>query len=159
MAEFSILELEEEHTAAVRRTVPRSELTGFFDTAFVTVLEALQRAGRQPAGAPFARYRGDPTDVVDVEAGFPVTEPLADTDELVAGTLPAGRAVEAVHVGSYDDLRSTYDRIWAWAAEHHLELGTEMWERYESGPASDPDPATWRTRILWPLARPKVEAG
>jgi hypothetical protein len=31
----------------------------------------------QPAGPPFALYRGMPTEIVDVEAGFPVPATVA----------------------------------------------------------------------------------
>jgi hypothetical protein len=27
-----------------------------------------------------------------------------------------------------------------------------MWESYLSDPSAEPDPATWRTQLTWPLA-------
>lgn len=159
MTEISLIDVEEQPTVGVRRVVRVTELAAFFDTVFTELIDRLRQAGVQPVGAPFARYRGMPTDVVDIEAGFPVTESFPASGDLVAGALPAARAIEAVHVGPYDQLRETYARIEAWAAEHHLEPIGDMWERYESGPASHPDPATWRTRILWPVSAPQVEAG
>lgn len=157
MEEIRIIELQEQATAGVRQIARMDELTTLFDSKFAEVAEALQASRVTPAGAPYARYRGRPTDTVDVEIGFPVTEAFPPTGGLVVDALPAVRAVETFHVGSYDKLRETYQRIESWVAEHELQTLEESWEIYESGPESDPDPTTWRTRILWPLTGPQVE--
>jgi AraC family transcriptional regulator len=36
--------------------------------------------------------------------------------------------------------------------EHSLTPSDEMWEVYLSDPQTEPDPATWRTQIFWPVA-------
>jgi len=155
--EISLIDVEEQPTVAVRRQVRMVELADFLGGTFDAVAAEVSRAGLRIAGAPFARYRGKPTDVVDVEAGFPLTEPWRADGDLVAGNLPAARAIEAVHHGSYDELRGAYTAIEAWAAEHHVTTQEDVWELYEAGPQSDPDPQTWRTRIVWPIERPAVE--
>lgn len=160
MTTIGLIDVEEQPTVGIRRRVPVSELPTFFAEVFDAVAASVERAGSRIAGAPYALYRGAPTDTVDVEAGFPLTEPYRGEDsELVTGVLPAAHAIEAVHQGDYESLHRTYAEVEAWAVEHHLHPQEEMWERYEAGPSSDPDPATWRTRIVWPVARPQVEAG
>ncbi|WP_199422296.1 GyrI-like domain-containing protein [Actinotalea solisilvae] len=160
MDEFGVVEQLERPTAGVRRVVRMDAISEAFQ-ALDTVLAALGDRGVAPAGPPYARYRGEPTDVVDVEVGFPVesTAPLAAADgsgapELVLGALPAGLAVETVHAGAYDGLGAMYGRLTAWMAEHHLQRGEDSWEIYESGPASDPDPTTWRTRVVVRVSGP-----
>ncbi|WP_164737157.1 GyrI-like domain-containing protein [Georgenia sp. SYP-B2076] len=157
MEEIRIIELEEQVTAGVRQIARMDDLTTLFDAKFAEVAQALQASGVTPAGAPYARYRGRPSETVDVEIGFPVAEAFAATGDLVVDALPAVRAVETFHVGSYDKLHETYERVDSWIAEHQLQTLEDMWEVYESGPESDPDPATWRTRILLPLTGPQVE--
>ena len=39
-----------------------------------------------------------------------------------------------------------------------MQLRQESWEVYEAGPSSDPDPATWRTRVVWPVAEPQISS-
>lgn len=151
MTEFRIIEEPEQLTAGIRRQVRTTELPAFFDDAFHEVFDALREAGVAPAGAPYARYRGPVGETVDVEAGFPVLEAFSG-GEIAGGALPAGRAVEAVHTGSYDALHETYEAIETWLGEKGLTASAEMWEIYESGPESDPDPATWRTRVVWPVS-------
>ncbi|UNX55027.1 GyrI-like domain-containing protein [Georgenia sp. TF02-10] len=158
MTDIAIIDVLPEHTVGIRRTARTAEITDFFDSVFHEVFGALQAAGVEPTGAPFARYRGTPGETADIEGGFPVAAPFQATGELVAGTLPAARAIEAVHVGGYGELPQTYERIEAWAAEQGVQLLEDMWERYDAGPASDPDPATWRTRIVWPVSGPPVTA-
>ena len=154
MTTIGLIDVEEQHTIAIRRRVPLAELSTFFGEAFDAVAAAVELAG-----APFARYRGNPTDTIDVEAGFPLIEPYGGVDgELVPGVLPAAHAIEAVHQGSYETLQETYVQTETWARDHRLVQQEEMWERYEAGPQSDPDPLTWRTRIVWPVALPQVES-
>lgn len=156
METIGLIEQPLRSTAAVRHVIAMDEVAKHFATAIESVLARLGEAGVAPAGAPFSRYRGDVGRTVDVEIGFPVpdgTDPVAD---LVMGTLPAGRAVEVTHVGDYESLRDTYAAIESWVGEHRVTLREECWEIYEAGPASDPDPATWRTRIVWPVAEPQI---
>ncbi|WP_152191653.1 GyrI-like domain-containing protein [Georgenia satyanarayanai] len=159
MTDIALIDVEERPTVGIRRRVPVAELPAFFDEVFDAVAAAVERAGAHLGGAPFARYRGAPTDVVDVEAGFPLTEPWSGGGDLVAGSLPSARAVEAIHRGGYDALSDTYAELERWTGEHDVHVRDESWELYEAGPQSDPDPATWRTRIVWPVATPELDAG
>ena len=77
----------------MREQVAMNALTGFFDRAFAAVSAAIEAQGLQPAGPPFALYHGMPTDTVDAEAGFPVSTAIAPENGVLAGALPACRAV------------------------------------------------------------------
>jgi effector-binding domain-containing protein len=152
--EIKSAELRETPTAVVRETVPMNELRQFFDRAYSSVMSAVQQQHVQLAGPPFALYRGIPTDVVDVEAGFPLAAPYPGGGDggVAAGTLPAGRALEALHVGPYETLPETYSAVMARMQAEGLTPGNAMWEYYLSDPAADPDPSTWKTLIVWPVA-------
>jgi AraC family transcriptional regulator len=129
-------------------------LREFFHRAYPAVLAAVQQQGTQLAGPPFALYRGTPSDVVDVEAGFPLAAryPGGGAGGVSAGLLPGGRALEAVHVGPYDTLPNTYRALTARMQADGLTPGESMWESYLTDPAADADPAGWRTLVVWPLA-------
>lgn len=147
-------ELHEQHTAVLRETVPMAELRGFFDRAYKSVMTAVQQQNVQLAGPPFALYRGTPTDVVDVEAGFPLAAPYPGGGDgsVTAGILPAGRALEAMHVGPYETLPQTYGAVMARMQADGLTPGDAMWEYYLTDPGAEPDPAAWKTLIVWPVA-------
>lgn len=152
MADISVIEHGEQPTAVVRQTVPMTELTDFFGRAFTATMAAVQSQGGQVAGPPFGKYYGTPSDVVDVEAGFPVAAPITPAGEVVPGTLPAGRVVEAVHVGPFDTLETTYAEVMRYFTDAGLTPADVMWECYLSDPEAEPDPATWRTQVCWPVA-------
>ncbi len=107
MIDIQISEHPQQLTAGVREKVPMAELTDFFSRAFASTMAAMQEQGVQPAGPPFGKYYGTPTAVMDVEAGFPVTAEIRAAGDVIPGTLPAGKVVEAIHVGPYDTMEST----------------------------------------------------
>jgi effector-binding domain-containing protein len=147
-----LVQRPEQPTAVVREKVPMTELSEFFGRAYGAVMAAAQNQGVQLAGPPFGRYLGMPTETVDVEAGFPVAAPFTASAEVAAGTLPACQAFEATHTGPYDTLGVTYDAIQERMKEEGFTPADSMWEYYLSDPATEPDPATWKTLVVWPVA-------
>lgn len=152
MAEIRMTEHQAQVTAVVRERVPVADLPQFFGRALHQAMSAVQAQGRHPVGPPFSLYHGMPTDAVDVEAGFPVDRPITAVDGVTPGSLPAGTVAEAIHVGPYESLTETYDAVLAHIQEQGLTPSSDMWEVYLSDPEQEPDPATWRTQIFWPVA-------
>ncbi|MCE7481812.1 GyrI-like domain-containing protein [Microbacterium profundi] len=151
MANFQIVEEPEHATAALRERVPAAELTGFFSRAFRETMSALKEQNLRPTGPPFGKYYGSPNEVIDVEAGFPIAEPITPDADVVLGILPGGRSVEAIHIGPYDTIGDTYAEIERYFADAKLTPGAVMWESYLTDPATESDPSKWRTRICWPI--------
>lgn len=154
MAEVSpeIVELEPQEAIAVRGEIPVAELPGFFERAFHQVAEAASASGVEIVGPPFAFYSQMPTEIVTVEVGFPVSAPVEAHGVARRIVLPGGRVVQAVHVGPYDTLETTYHDLLVWIADQGLQPAVVMWESYLSDPRAEPDPAAWRTRIIWPVS-------
>ncbi len=148
--DITLREVAPQHTAVVREQVATDGLPAFFSRAFGAVSAALEARGVAPAGPPFALYHGTPAAAADVEAGFPVTAPFDPVGDVRAGTLPGGEVVEAVHVGPYEALPETYDRIMRWIADRGRRPADTMWECYLTGP--DAEPSTWRTQVFCPVA-------
>ena len=142
---------EPQTCAVVREQVPMSELTDFFDRVFHRTMAAAAAQGRQVVGPPFAAYFGTPTDTVDVAGGFPVDAAIEPGGDVTSLELPGGRAVELLHVGTYDALAMSYGRMMAWMGQQGLAPGTFMWESYLTEP--DPDaPESAQTLITMPVA-------
>jgi effector-binding domain-containing protein len=123
----------------------------------------LGQHGVEPAGPPFLRYVViDMAKDMVLQAGVPVSVPVAVDANLEAGVLPAGRYVTAVHTGPYDDLYGATRDLLRWAGERNLHFDKhpsdvgEVWgsrlEWYETDPSETPDPATWVTRLAFRLA-------
>jgi effector-binding domain-containing protein len=126
-------------------------LSDFFGRAFGAVMAAAQAQHASPTGPPFALYHGMPTDTVDVEAGFPITPNFTGSGDVVATKLPESDAFEAMHRGPYDRLQETYALILERMSAEGKTPSDTMWEFYLSDPEKDPDPATWLTRVVWPV--------
>lgn len=143
---------EEVVVAAVREDVPLDQMTSFFDRAFHQVMEAVSRQGLAPVSAPVGIYFGMPDTTADIAAGFPVDPSFTDEAPVHRIVLPAARIAEIVHVGSYDTLSTTYERLAAWMEEQNLSPRELMWETYETEPTPEADPSSMRTRITWLVA-------
>lgn len=143
--------LEPRTVVGLRQRVAVDELSAFFARAIPAVAGELARAGIRPDGAPVALYRHEQGHHFDVTVGFPVHEVPAATETLVREELPGGRAVRAVHVGSYETLPATYSELSHWFAEHRQAPPDTMWEEYLVGPGGA-DETACRTRIVYPLS-------
>lgn len=141
----------EQRTAVIRERVAMTGLTDFFARAFGAVIAAAQAQHAYPTGPPFALYHGMPTDTVDVEAGFPITPNFSDEGDVVAHILPESEAFEAMHRGPYDSLQQTYALILERMSAEGKTPSDTMWEFYLSDPEKQPNPATWQTRVVWPI--------
>lgn len=150
MMEIRLVEVPERRTAAVRRSVAPDAVARTYPLLLEEVSEGLRAVGLHPSGSPYVRHHGGTDLVLDVEVGFPFRGD-ATPAHLVTGALPSGHALEAVHTGGHDLLPDVHAAMWAWATTHGVRLAEQPWHVLECGPQSDPDEATWRTRVVWPL--------
>jgi len=146
-----VVELDPQDAIAVRGNVVNTDLPSFFERAFATVAAAVESSGAEIVGPPFGFYPEMPTANVVVEAGFPVSKPVEGVADAHPLVLPGGRVVQAVHVGPYETMEETYVELQSWMDQQGLRPAVGMWECYLSDPRTEPDPATWRTKIIWPI--------
>jgi effector-binding domain-containing protein len=151
MTTFTIETVDPQPAAVVRAEVPMAELRDVFDRAFPAVLQAVQSQGVAIVGPPFGYYPRMPGETVAVLVGFPVAGPITAQGDVEPFELPGGPAVTGTHVGPYETMTQTYEQLMAWTTDEGLTLAAGMWESYVSDPGAEPDPATWRTLIVWPL--------
>jgi hypothetical protein len=70
-SEIEVRELPEQHTAVVRHRISMQETSRIPEWIRLT-MEAVQHAGKQPAGMPFLRTFSFESDAMDIEVGWPV---------------------------------------------------------------------------------------
>lgn len=138
--------------AAIGETVAESRILDWYDAAMAELDTAL--AGRQPTGPPGGRYAGElfTAGSGEVLVYQPVADPPA-AGRVHPLTLPAAELAVTVHPGPHDDLDVTYGRLGAYVTDHALAIAGPVHETYLRGPRDDPDPASWRTEIGWPIFR------
>lgn len=140
----------EQPTAVMEGTMTVSEIGSWLGKVYGEVAIVLARQGAFPAGPPFARYNRMGDGEFDIEAGFPVAQPISGADEVNASTLPGGTMAVAMHTGSYDEMEAAYEAVYSWIDSQGGEPVGGPWEVYLTDPQENPDPSGWKTEIVAP---------
>jgi AraC family transcriptional regulator len=142
------------HALVMRRRITRDEIAAALAECLPAVFDYAQRHGLAMTGPPFARYPEVGMGSLVIEGGVTIAEPppVAPSDGIEVLTVPAGRAVVAVHRGPYDTLPESYQEIEKWMRDQHLSAAGAPWETYLTDPGERPDPATWETEIVQPVS-------
>ncbi len=91
--------------------------------------------------------------MVTMDAGFFIAAAPATalTDGIQLATLPAGEGAVTIHTGSYDGLPDAHAAMDQFLDEHGLVKDGAAREVYVTDPGEVPDPAQWKTQIVWPV--------
>ena len=138
---------------SVRGHTPMSDMPGFFGRAYGEIYGLIGSLGVRPVGGPISIYH-DPEfreDDIDVEVAVPVSEPVEGTGRVVGGTLAGGTVAFTLHVGPFDEVGNAYTALADWAQTHGHEMAGPPRECYLTDPATTPNPAEYRTEIIWPI--------
>src|SRR6185436_115344 len=98
-------------------------------------------------GPWFTRHLRMAPEIFDFEICLPVATPVEPTNRVRAGCLAAANVVRSVYTGPYEGLGEAWGELMGWIAANGLKARPDLWERYLSGPESNPDPATFRTEL------------
>ncbi len=155
-----IVELGARPTISVRVHGTADQIAAMFSDNLPRVFAKASALGATLASPAFGRYHRYSEKDVDVEIGVGVDAtpeglaPLADCEpgEVGASELPGGTAAVATHLGAYDTLSQTYDRLREWIHQQGREEGPGPWESYVDDPAVVRDHSLLRTEVVWPLA-------
>ena len=102
-------------------------------------------------GPPTTLYVEWGPGMATIEAGMPVAAGTQGKDDILVRTLPAGNAAITIHTGSYDGLGDAHAAMETYLHEHGLERDGPLREVYLTDPGEVPNPAEWKTQIVWPL--------
>lgn len=153
MSDFEVQHRAPQATLTIHLHAPVEGIPAACSQALPEAWNAAEALGLAPSGPPFVRYFTMPPGEVDFEAGVPIAErPATGLGRAEPGELPGGDVAEAWHVGPYGTLHQTYDALMRWIGEQGRAPGGSMWELYWTDPSAEPDPATWRTEVVVPLA-------
>jgi effector-binding domain-containing protein len=127
------------------------------------IYEWLVRKGVEPAGALFYRYWiiGSEEEAFHMEVGVPVERMVIPDERVIAGFIPGGSYVTALHCGHPSQLPKSLNELEIWATKEGLELDKrweeddEIWngrfECYLTDMDAEPDPSKCEIRISYLL--------
>ncbi|HET6985118.1 MAG TPA: MerR family transcriptional regulator [Kribbella sp.] len=138
--------------AGITDVVDLDDVLPWYDGAMAELDSAV--AGPERLGPPGGHYDND---LFTIGRGtllvyYPVaTSPSYGRVQPVE--LPAVELAATIHHGPHDDIDVTYGRLATWAVDHTLTVAGPVQETYTVGPRDNPDSASWRTEIAWPVFR------
>lgn len=145
-----LVELPTRPTLAVRTRAAVERLPQVLGPAWGAVMACAAKAGAAPVDAPYVAYHNMDMRDLDLEIGFVFERPLAGEGDVLAGAIPAGKAVQGVHVGPYAQLGATYGAMRGWMGERGLQHAGPAREFYLDDPQTTP-PAELRTLVVLPV--------
>ena len=152
MSGFELRQTTEQHTAAIRMTRSMTHIGAAMGEAFPKIYHAVVSAGMEPSGEPLARYfdlaEGESS---TFECAVPVPGPFSATGEVVPSTIGGGPAAFAVHVGPYDSIGETWQKLMAWVTEQGKTPAGPFWEIYLDDP-EEVDVSELKTELYIPVA-------
>ena len=146
-----IVQTTAHQAAVIHLTIPRSEMMTKFGPAVQELMATLAEQGVKPVGAVFAHHLRMPPDMFDFELGVEIAAPVKSAGRVKPGVLPATKVARTVYHGPYQGLPGAWGEFVDWMKTNGHEQAEDLWEVYQVGPQSSPDPANWRTEIYWPL--------
>ena len=151
MPEFEIKQTTEQHTAAIRMTRPVTQIGPAMGEAFPKIYHAVVSSGVEPAGEPLARYFDFDEESTTFECAIPVPAPFTASGEVVPSSVGGGEAAFTVHVGPYQTIGQSWEKLMAWIGEQGRAPGGPTWEVYIDDPQETPE-AELKTELYIPLA-------
>lgn len=124
-------------------------------SAYAQVVGFIESQGLTPSGPPLTVNHLWEDNVYEFQAGMPIAEApeeaVAADSPVQIGTTYGGKAVRAVHRGSYDSMPETYEKLMAYMAAHGYEYSGSPWDIWISDPETTPE-EDLITHIHFPLA-------
>jgi effector-binding domain-containing protein len=112
-------------------------------TAFARVVRFLQQKGLADQGPPLTITTSWEEDGWVCDVGMRVTTAegveVAEDSAVQIGQTHGGRAVKAVHVGPYETMPDTIEKMHVWIEAYGLNVGGRLMEEYISDPGETPE--------------------
>ena len=146
---YTIVAVEQRHTAAVKFTVGFADIPNAERSARTKIADALSQLGNLAAGDSFTLCRRLKDSKMHYEPGVVVSRTFTSSGDVVSSQLPGGRAVKHVLIGPFDQLPQAWPALFAWCASQGLQLEGAFWQVY--GPTAV-EPAKQETTMYALLA-------
>lgn len=132
---FQILETPAVPVLCKKVRSPVGELPTLLGQVFQELAQYLVAKGTPPSQAPYVAYFNLDMEDLDLEIGFPLSNPVEGQGPLLAGEIPAGPKATAIHRGPYEEMAPVYDRLNTYIADQGYVPTGVVYEYYLNSPA------------------------
>ncbi|MEA5060560.1 MAG: GyrI-like domain-containing protein [Candidatus Pelethousia sp.] len=153
-SDIAVLKLPAQSTLCVRKATRVEALPMLIGQSYGKIAAYLQASGEAMADVPFVAYHNMDMRNLDVEIGFPVSIPLAGREDIIPGTIPAGKAVFCIYRGAYSEMLPVYTEMAQWIEDNGYAPTGISYEYYYNGP--DWPQQELLTKIVIPVETCKV---
>ena len=136
---------------AVRDTLTMDNASAFFGKSFGEMMSALQSTGLAPAGPPAGLYFSwdEETKTSDMAAAVPVDDASSFEGNFEVVKLPANKALQIEHQGSYEGIGEAHYAMEDYCKENNVKVASPVMEEYVTAPQSEKDTSKWMTKIIY----------
>ena len=149
--DFKIVELEAQTALAIKEEVSNQEIGKKMGEFFGELMAFSQKKVIQMSGPPFALYHSWNDQKTVMEVGFPAPASVKGEGRIKPISLPGGRVVTGFHIGPYNRLMESYQKMQDWMTKQGVKPANKMWEVYLTDPEKEKDPAKYVTQLFWPI--------
>lgn len=151
--EIAAIEIPLKYYVGVRQYVDTAAavIGQFYATNLPKAMEAIQKSGIVPAGAPSGLFWAwaDSTGKADMAAAVPIAEEKKFGKDLSVFPVGGGNALLIEHLGAYDTIGVAHLAMDDYMTEKGLEAIPPVIEEYVTDPGQEPDTAKWLTRVIY----------
>lgn len=135
--------------AAITATVERDELLSWWSDAMAELRAAV------PAGTPGALFGFDvfAADRGSVTVFIATDGEVRRTGRVQRSIIPAAELAVIEHRGPHDDIDLHYSALGEYATSRQISVDGPLREYYDHFSWDTDDPASWATRLCWPIFR------
>lgn len=139
-------------TAVIALKIPRDQIRHKMGPAIQEVTETLAAQKVTPSGPLFSLHFDADEEQFDFEVGFPVSSAIQPVGRVRNSQFPASPVLRTIYTGPYEGLGDAWGDFMRVVKGKSVEKKPGFWERYLTGPSTNPDPASWQTELNVPLA-------
>lgn len=136
---FEVSEAGAQTAASIRTRCSAGSLPQVLGEAYDAISKYLTEIGVYPAGAPFVGYFNMDMEDLDIEAGFPVSQPIPGQGSIKSTEIPSGRQATCVYTGPYSQIEPAYNAIMEWMTANGYTWTGVCYEYYLNDPENTPE--------------------
>lgn len=136
-AAIEIKDVKKQSTLVIKKNVKQADIGAELGKILPVVFQYIgKKQIKALVPVPITRYTPNKDGTLAIEGGVVVPDGTAGEGEVVASELPAGKVAFMVHVGPYDALQKTYEKMKEFLATKNMKPGATSWEVYIGDPGN-----------------------